>query len=61
MGQVPCRPQRTTLPVLPGDDPGFMPTGLHPEQGTAYLHVPELAGTILMVGCRDETLGEGGD
>lgn len=47
--QAPSRPQRTTLPVLPGDDPGFMPAGLHPEHETAYLRVPELVGAILAV------------
>ena len=58
---MPSRLQRAALPVLPGDDPRFMPTGLHPEQETSYLRVSELARAILGLGCRDETLGEGGD
>ncbi len=38
-----------------------MPTGLHPEQETAYLRVPELVGAILGLGSGNEALGKGGD
>ena len=60
-GQVPSRPQRTTLPVLQGDDPRFMPTGLYPKQQTADLRVPELVGALLGLGGSDSALGEVGD
>lgn len=59
--QVFSRPQRTTLPVIPGDDSPFVSTGLRPKQQTAYLRVPELVGAVLGLGCRDSALGEGGD
>lgn len=55
------RSQRTTLPMLPGDDPGFMPAGLHPEQETSHLCVPEFVRAVFRLGCRGEAFGEGGD
>ena len=60
-GEVSGRPQRATPPMLPGDAPSFMPTGLHPQQQATHLRVPELVGAILGLGCCNKTLGEGGD
>gem|GEM_PF-4825976 len=57
--QVFNRTERTALPMLPGDDPRFVPTGLDTQDQASNEDVPHFVGFGLWLGLGDETLGQG--
>lgn len=52
------RTERTALPMLPGDDPCFMPTGLDTQDQAPDEDVPHFVGFGLGLGLGDKTLGQ---